>query len=452
MERSASADHIVVLDDHDSLTQVIAANYAYSVGADLILIPQRDDSVRDDVYVDIDTRGAHRGEDRGACAVERLQAWRSLLEPCLRFGPRKFVTFITRGTPYGYFYRDAPSTHLFSYPNLGEVINAGIYWATKEPFVSAAVLIDPGYFPQSETPAVSSSLKSDGVCVFEVLGDKTNVENVELFVKAFPYDLLFICSHCGELGGERLTIRVHDAEGAAHTIVIEEAVQFGSTRFGANSEKMVQLYQLLHPLSIDGVDWHAAGQELTQQIGAIWDYLRNTPREKWEELCREKVKHVPHSTAIKLKQGALMLNMVQVIDPRVSPIIFNNSCSSFYEAAHTLTFAGARAYIGTLASVEALPAQQVAETVFTGSQRAESLPLALAKAQEQVFPDPEDRTYVHVGCHFTAIRPPMADASVMVKRRIREAKDDWQSSLKDAEPRTKENIMEFIRFLSVFPT
>jgi hypothetical protein len=445
---SVPLDHVVVLDDHDGMAQVIAANYAYSIGADLVLIPQRDDTLRDDVYAEIDACGAYRGEDRGASASKCLQTMRSVLEPALQFGPRKFVTFITRGIPYGYFYRDAPSTHLFSYPNLGEVINAGIYWATDEPFTSAAVLIDPGHFTPSETPAVSASLKSDGVCVFEVLGDHANFENARLFLEAFPYDLLFICSHCGEVGGERLTVRTRDAAGVIHTIVVEEVVQFGSTMFGSKPDKEVQVLQLLRPVSVDGVAWHA-GQAPERLRG--WEALHETPREQWEVLRRENVEHVPYSTAIKLKQGALMLSLMHVIDPRVSPIIFTNSCVSFYDAAHTLTFAGARAYVGTLTPVGISAAQQIAEAIFVDPQRAESLPLVLNKAQEQVFSDPDDRTYVHVGCHFTAIRrPPPGVAGARLGQRIRHAIDEWRSHLNHANARMKENILEFIRFLSIF--
>jgi hypothetical protein len=355
-----AADHIVVLDDHDPIVQVIAANYAYSIGADLALIPERDDTLREQVYAEIDGRVAFRGEARGHRSERSLVALQGTMEPTLRFGQRKFVTFITKGFPYGYFYRDAPSTHLFSKSQLGELINAGIYWARVEPCLSAAVLIDPGHFPQSETPVVARALDSEGVNVFSLLGDKATVENARLFIEAFPYDLLFICSHCGEVGGERLTIRIPDSTGVTHVVEIDQAVQFGSMNFSSQPSENVQVHHLLRPVSIDGTDWHETGPDVKKHYTTIWNHLLQTPQEKWEIQRRESLKHVAHSTAIKLHQGALMLNLMNVICPSVSPIIFNNACLSFYDAARTLTFAGSRSYVGTLARVKDSKARQVA--------------------------------------------------------------------------------------------
>jgi hypothetical protein len=444
------ADHLVVLDDHDPIVQVIAANYAYSIGADLALIPERDDTLREQVYAELDQRVAFRGEARGQRSQRSLVALQATIEPTLRFGPREFVTFITKGFPYGYFYHDAPSTHLFSEPQLGELINAGIYWARAEPYLTAAVLIDPGHLPGSETRVVGRTLDSEGVIVFSVLDDKANVENTRLFIEAFPYDLLFICSHCGEVEGEQLTMRVPDRNGVAHVIEVDEAVQFGSVAFGSQPSKNVQVHQLLRPVSIDGTDWHAAGPDVKKHYAAIWDYLLHAPREKWEILRREKVKHVPHSTAIQLNQGALMLSLINVIDARVSPIIFNNSCVSFYDAAHALTFAGARSYVGTLAPVQDRAARRLAEIIFAGGERTISLPLALHTAQAQVFANHEERTYIHVGCHFTSLRTPRAIASATVQRRLVEAKAHWLSRTKKVDADKRENILAFIRFLSMF--
>jgi len=444
------ADHVVVLDDHEGLAQVIAANYAFGIGADLVLIAQRDDSLREQVYAEFDELGAFRGSERGVRAQDCLKSLRSMLQPVLYFGPRKFVTFITRGTPYGYFYREAPSTHLFSYPNLGELINAGIYWATAEPFISAAVLIDPGHFPQSETRAVAASLEADGVCVFQVLDHNANVENTELFVEAFPYDLLFICSHCGEVSGERIALSIPDATGRVHTIEIDEAVEFGSANFSSQPGELVRVNHLLHPVSINGIDWKAASEDIKQHYKGFLDYLINTRRSKWKVLRQAKIKHVPHSTAIILKQGALFLNMLQTIDARVSPIIFNNGCVSFYDAATSLTFAGARSYVGTLAPVETREAKGVAQSIFRDIGRAESLAMALARAQDQVFRDPVDRTYVHVGCHFNSVRPAPPNAQAVVKDRIRVALANWRSRANSVDSKTRERILEFIRFLSIF--
>jgi len=447
---TTGASHVVVVDDHDPLIQVIAANYAYSIGADLAMIAQRDDNLRDQVYAEIDARGAFRGNERGARAQACLTELRNTLEPSLQFGPREFVTFVTRGIPYGYFYRDVASTHLLSSAWLGETINAAIYWSTNEPYISGAVLIDPGFFDSSETASVSTALESDGVCVFPLLGEDANIENTEMFLRTFPYDLLFICSHCGEVGGQRLTIRVPDAGDSAHLVEIDEVLQVGSARFSSQPDDFATVHQFLTPVSINGVDWHHAGPELKRHYEAIWKYLQSTSRDQWDIVRQVVVEHVMHSTAIQLAGGALMLNMQQSLDPQVSPIIFNNSCVSFYDAARALTFAGARAYIGTLTPVETMAAQHLAEQLFSHQERGLSLPAALAESQVVVFDNPDDRTYVHVGCHFEAIRPPVRPAMYTVRRRINVAITTWESQLDKVAEKTKDNVSAAIRFLSLF--
>ena len=185
-------------------------------------------------------------------------------------------------------------------------MNAAIRWARRDHFTCAAVLIDPGYFSPSETPTVSRSLQSDGVYVIEVLDEHANLENVRLFMRACPFDMLFICSHCGEVGGERITICVPKSMNASFEAVIDKVVQFGSTKFSSRAGENVLVEELITPVAINGIDWFSSAPELREQF---WHYYRSAPRKQWNVLHREKVKHVRNSTAIQLSDSALILNM-----------------------------------------------------------------------------------------------------------------------------------------------
>ncbi len=129
-------------------------------------------------------------------------------------------------------------------------------------------------------------------------------------------------------------------------------------------------------------------------------------------------------------------------------IITCNSCVSYYGAAQTLTFAGARAYIGTLAPVSTAAAKELAETIFTEQIKEQSLPLAMWLIQQRIFPNPDDRTYVHVGCHFTRILPPRRDVSALVCTRINKARLRWEQKFMEEGAVRKEKIETFARFLS----
>jgi len=443
--------HIVVLDDHDPMAQVIGATYAFSLAADLSVIPEREDTVRDQVYQDIDERSRQRNDERGRRALASLASLQASLEPTLRFGQREFVTFITRGIPYGYFYRDAPSTHLLSYPNLGGLIIAGVYSAHATADCMAAVLLDPGDFPQSETAVLTAALGESGTVVEVVAGAEATVDRALDYISAYPYDLLFICSHCGELPGTLWEIEWRDPEGQPHIVEFEETIAFGANALVGPQDGLVTVNVLVRPLTIDGVSWHSAGPDLNRHCGDIWRYLLETRPNERRALTSAGVQHAKFTTAIKLSDRALMLASVRTTDVKLSPIVFNNACVSYYDAALALTFAGARSYVGTLSAVRTRAAQQLAETVFTGREREESLPLALWRAQHHVFDDPDDRTYVHVGCHFNTIRPPHQDASVVVKQRVSEARRRWADHAPQHPCEATALIRRFVSFLSGFP-
>jgi hypothetical protein len=448
-------EHVIVLDDHDGISQVIAANFAYANDADLILIPERDDTLRDQIYMEVDARSNYRGQGRGEKAEKSLHELASLLRPTLDFGVRKLATFITRGIPYGYFYHDAVSTHLFSQPQLGETISAGIYWASSHSFICTAALIDPGFFADSETAFIRKVLEDEGVHTFPLLNQHANVEDTSMLIRAFPYDLLYVCTHCGEVPGHRLTVRLPDGDGNLHVVEIERALSIGSAKYTGESNK-VQIHALVRPLSIDGTEWHSAPDDVKQHYTSLWKELTDGDQKNWEVLSETRIERVSQSTAIRVRgpspqyPGFIMLTFLHNLDARTMPVVFNNSCVSFFEGAQTFTFAGSRAYVGTLAPVEDHSAKQLAESFFDSPMRAVSIPFALAEAQNAVFPDPADRTYVAVGCHFCRLQTPKIFARQFSEHRLSMTLADWKRVARQSQEPQKSRVMEFVRFLSQF--
>ncbi|HUT33841.1 MAG TPA: CHAT domain-containing protein [Planctomycetota bacterium] len=446
----AAASHVVVLDDHDPLAQVLAANYASSLRADLAVIPEGEDVVCAHVYQELDERARFRGDTRGERALKSLGSLRASLTSHLAFGQREFVTFITRGIPYGYFYREAPSTHLFSQPHLGELIIAGIYTAEIGAECFAAVLIDPGHFGSSETGAIATTLRDKGVVVEVLAGEDAAVDRTMDYICAYPYDLLFICSHCGELPGIRSKIKVPDSEGCMHIVEIEETPSFSSLALKASPSELIEVFVLLRPVAIDGIPWHSTGPELKRHYGAVFSCLRKTPPTEREVLSRERVSHAQFTTGIWLSDGPFILRSVQTVDTALSPVVFNNACVSYYDGAQALTFAGARSYVGTLAPVPTVAAQRLAERVFAGFDKEQPLAHALWGAQSEVFADPDDRTYIHVGCHFNTVRAPHRDAPTAVKERIRGAKSKYAQFVRKHDGEAVTLSHRFLHFLSQF--
>lgn len=443
IEVSSTADHVVAIDDDQTLSHIVAANYAFSIGADLVSLPPRANTMREAAYGAIDARSTHNGTGRGLRAGKTLEEIDEELRPALELGRRTFVTFITKGLPYGYFYREGPSTHLLASSMFNSIVT-GIHAARHSSATTCALLIDPGDFADSETPEIARTFREQGTVVVELPRDAATVNNARLFIGGLPYDLLFICSHCGELDGTRVVWRVPDRNGIDRMVEVDIVAAVLSNPRMKNGTEMVLFSELFIPISVDGTDWFAVPADLRTDF---WDFMEAEEDFRKRDIVRSRqVERVAHSTAIKLHDGNLSLSMD--IEVGTSPIVFNNSCVSFFDAADALTHAGARGYIGTLAPVEDRYARDIAIEVIGSEESRKSLPLALYHAQRKRSADQPDLIYVHVGCHFNRVSPPGDRAHDRQIERVREALGRWRGFLPVATGHARDQAQELVEFLS----
>ncbi len=441
------SDHLVALDDDEDIAPIVAANYAFSIDADVELLPRRDDDLRNDVYAHIDSRIAHRGHKRGDQAERSLGEIEADLQPHLSFSPRKFVTFITRGFPYGYFWHDSPSTHIFS-RGADISIPSNIYFAADSHDLVSAVMIDPGDFPNSETTEITRRLQTWGAAVTVLHDRDARVQDVRLFFRAFPADLFFICSHCGAVGGQRIQVRVLCHDGKEHLFEVDAVVNIASDIREIKGAEMVLVNEFLMAISMDGKDWSVVDNEFK----ADWTrFLESKGDIDDKVVSRKPTERIEHTTAIGLANGPYLLISLDAFDPSVSPIVFNNACVSFFDAASHMIAVGARCYIGTLAPVADEMARQFAIEVFESKESLQSLPLSIHTIQGRLWPDVRDRIYVHVGCHFCRLVPPnSSDSHKKLSRRITNSKARWQGYLARPKVVGKDTAEAFLEFLSKF--
>ena len=135
--------HLVVCEEGDELAQVIAANYAYAIGADLCLVPfvpeEHADRIRETFYGLYDDR-----ENSPTTLLEQLRAelrQRASVIPENRY---RMMTFISKELPWGFAFSETPSSHLFIYPDLGiSLINGIAAEQSTAPGIRVAAVIDP---------------------------------------------------------------------------------------------------------------------------------------------------------------------------------------------------------------------------------------------------------------------------------------------------------------------
>ena len=209
----AKSDHLVVCEDGDDLSQVIAANYAFYLRAGLYLIPEFDDQESESILEQFYNVYEQR-ETSATSVLETLKI--QLREFCgaLPIPPNGSITFISRRLPYGFGFSEVPSTHLFKCSDLGIAIINGL--AADEPGrrgISVAVLVDPKKADAPEIAKAEELLSPRGVFLRCYHGRGAGVREVADMIELFPYDLLIVSTHCGDVPGYRWTYKFTDLEG-----------------------------------------------------------------------------------------------------------------------------------------------------------------------------------------------------------------------------------------------
>ena len=424
---NGESEHLVVCEEGDEFAQVIAANYAYSLNAGLCLIPtiskNKADSIIEEFYnlYEVNEKSPTlvlenlRDDLKKLSGLEILQNYRS-------------ITFITKEIPWGFGYPELPSTHLFSYPDLGiSIINGILSEQADSSGIRVAILIDPGEVEAKETSFAIKSFRHRSVFIKVLLSSQATVYKASKTIELYPYDFLLISSHCGDASGRRLTYKFKDSEGRDRTLVVDEAIGIG--RPPQDEKRDVTLFYKF--VSLDGVDWDDKDKKKDLYVGtAIKDW--NERVDDWENfkpVKTESIDRVQWSSALRMYDGNYIC-----IPPSLcqyhSPIIFNNACASWHRLAGAFIFANARTYIGTLFSVTDAEAQEVAKRLLE-SYFGKPLAVALWRAQNDVYGKSVRRPYVLVGTHFQRLRTTRVDAPSYLVERLKQSYDAKKHDLKN---------------------
>jgi hypothetical protein len=433
-------EHLVVCEDDEPLAQVIAANYAFSIGADLRIIPafpkKNARSILERLY------GIY--EKRDSSVTEELAVLRRKIRDNVDIdGIEKysFVTFLTKEIPYGFSFSELPTTHLFTYPDLGIAVFNGFFEEQKgKNGIRVAVLIDSGEVEANEMPPVISSLKSRAVFIRVAQSSGATVAHVSNLIELYPYDLLLVSSHCGDDSGWRFTYEYIDSENIPRRLVVDVAVSIS----GVEIDGKYEVLQYMRYVSLDGVDWDNEEEKEKLYVGtAIHDFTkRHEADSDFLPVEREVLKRVFDSSALKMNDGSYLVALGSMACNK-SPIVFNNACCSWHNLAGRFTFAGARAYIGALIDVSDAEAQAVATEIF-GAQFGKPLGVALWQAQNRVYGREDRHPYILVGPHFQRLRTTRDHTPGYILDELHNSAADMKGSLAEIQAlgRTSEQALK----------
>lgn len=420
----SKATHLVVCEKGEPLAEVIAANYAFALRAGLFLIDPVDKTEADEIlesYYSIDAAGSSPG-------YLRSELKHRLREICgnIPLEPNGSLTFVTRSLPFGVAFPEVPSTHLFSYPNLGVSVANG--FSADQPTArgtNVAVLVDPEKVRAPEIAAATKLLPRRGIFVRGYRGRGATVQAVSDMVEFFPYDILIFATHCGDTSGSRWTYKYKDREGIDRTLVVDVAVGIGTT----DNPDLYDVKQYTRFHSIDGIDWSDSAAKNKHYIGdAILDYVEKFKDDQKCIVSKEPIARVAGSAAMAMSDH-LYLAVSHSLAANGSPIIINNACASWHELAERFTFANARAYVGTLYPVSDVEAEAVAVRLFD-KFFGKPLAHALWAAQNAAYgPQSDRRPYVITGVYPQRFRATREHTPRWIMGRLLEEARAWKARL-----------------------
>ena len=440
----AGSTHLLIAcEAGEELAHVTASNLAFATEASFLMFPQlvkdEHDTWLEEIYA-IESGGNVSG--RFAVIRDRARRWL----PDFEFTKYKQILFITNGFPWGIALPECATTHMFSYPDFGRSVVEGI-WASNDHSRSArnALLIHPQQVVGSEIESIAKSLHKNGTLVRIQSGPRATVNKVQMLVETLPFDIIVLSTHAGDVPGERATYEYKDSEGLNRRLVVDHAVGFG---YDPKTD-MVQVQQFERFHELDGVDWSDTAAKDKLYVGTAilsWIKLGDISERNKYKVASERIPRVIGSMGLRMHDH-IWIPMLQGLAPNCSPIVLNNACSSWHQLSQRFTFAGARAYVGTLFPVTDAEAQEIGTSLFE-KQLAEALPSALWSSQNAVYGAQDRRPYAMIGLPFCSIWPNATDSVAYLAEAYRKTIDEYhRKSSSSPFPDIKENSRRFTEFL-----
>jgi hypothetical protein len=427
---SSKSGHIVVCEEGEELSEVIAANYAFALDAGLFLIPKVDEDRAEELLEGFYKLQDHGGDLAPAEIQARLR--QELLNLCgsIPVPEGGSITFVGK-LPFGFAYPEHPSTHLFEYPDLGcAVVNGFSAEQQRRPGTGVVVLVDPGDTPAPEIQSAIDLLEPRRAFIRVYQGPSADVRHVSEMLEHFPYDLLIIATHCGDSSGHRWTYEFTDSEGLHRTVVTDVAVGFART----DDPEMLKVAHFFRFISVDGVDWTDRVAKSNLYVGNVmhdFNARLNEGPSKFNPIEKETVDRVVGSSAMMMSDSNLLFAQHSMANIG-TPIVINNACLSWHRLAANMMYAGARAYVGTLFPILSSEAAEVVTNVLD-AYWGKPLAVAVWSAQRDVYGSNLRRPYVVAGVFSQCLRIDPIDYPERIKRRLAETLAGYKDMLATLE-------------------
>lgn len=434
-------ENAVVIENKNDVSSVIAINYALAINAEIFLVEEFDRErvyeIQQNIYkwrIDSDYEAYNKVEEEINKRVKYID-----------FSKFKYVTFFTEGLPYSLILKNIiPMTHVNQSLREDHFIFNNIFYERGESFDSA-IVFSPGVLDDEETQNLIKRLKSENFFIKELFGSSATVENFDKYVGHYPYDILHICSHGGEADGYYVIEEFEDREGKKHEVEYEEVVGFSP----APGQNLVKVHRKAIFRKFDGFEWMSTELKKENIPHCVFEDMRKAlfSGELSKKAVRRKANYPIFTSCCIRCYDSIHQGEFHVLASHNSPIIFNNTCSSWYEISKFFIAGGCRGYIGTLWKIKNPIAKNAANKFYANLFKRNVLD-AFFEMCKQIKSTLDSDIYIYWGLPFSAIRKPERAGKGKVLGELLRASFVWMRKINSTKiPEIKRNSIEILRFI-----
>lgn len=392
---SEDLEGIVVIERKSTLETTIAINYAVSIGAKVVIVEEMVKNENEQVLQLLEDW--NKGDQN---ALDTLKDKINSRIGSINFDQFEYATFFTEGLPYSLSIHSIPVSYVnMDYRPDFFIHNAFKYELNKRS--GSAVVFSPVFFKDEETEKLISLLKFKNYYIRKLTGKAATTYNLKNSIECYPFDLLHICSHGGDVKGTRNEVHFRGTDGLDHVVEFDFVFSIAVTPY-QDKHSVESLYYFK---KLDGLKWRS--QELNDKgyphevYAGIVDAISSAYKKK-EVTQKFSVPQVTNANAIKCADFNYLANFDQMASDNHPPLIFNNTCWSWMNVSTSFLTGGARGYIGTLIEVPNGKATQFADTFYDqvfNTNIIEAYHLASSEAiQDGTLP-----LHIYWGLHFSTL-------------------------------------------------
>jgi len=388
---------LIVLESEQDIHDLEAINYAAAFHTDVILVPP----VAREAVRAIPEMLAKWSDNHSHHEYKTFERSALLGLRHVDFQRYEFATFFTQGVPYGLFLKNViPFTHVWRQIDPGVFIAVNLMDDENPRAFGSSLHFSPHFFPTEETDEVIKIFAENNFVPKALVDDDATARNLSDFASYYPYDVLHICSHGGEMGGYFVVQTFTDRMGSEHKVEYYEVIQIDPV-----DGKVAQLTRKMIYHRFDGHKW--GSPSLNQIPQYVFIDMNLAMRENEEGVIRVHVNYpIAFSCHIRCRDG-LHQGAFQTLSDIGRPLVFNNTCSSSHELSPIFVSAGARGYLGTLWEVGNDTAVNAAKTFYSKAMKCQNILSAFHEMTKLQTRKKDAHVYIMWGLHFSTIRKPL---------------------------------------------